>query len=91
MGRTRPNPRRGRAGCLRIRLDQPRVIVGFAGLMIGASTVLNVTTALMAVIAAQVVLALLIAIAGIKVDAMLQDAVPSAIRAGVAPGVSTFS
>ena len=75
----------------RIRLDQRRVVVVFAALMIGASTVLNVTTALMAVIAAQVVLALLIAIAGIKVDAMLHDAVPSAIRAGVASGVSTFS
>jgi MFS family permease len=75
----------------RIRLDRARIAVAFAAVMIGASAILNLTTSLAAVIAAQVVLVLLISIAGIHVNAMLHDAVPSTIRAGVASGVSTCS
>ena len=44
-----------------------------------------------AVIAAQVVLALLLTIASIHASNLLHDAVPSSIRAGVASGVSTLS
>jgi MFS family permease len=75
----------------RIRLDTPVTAAGFAALMTGASVLLSLSTSLTAVITAQVVLALLASIAGIHVSSLLHDAVPSAIRAGVASGVSTVS
>jgi MFS family permease len=75
----------------RIRLDTPARAVGFALLMTGAGVLLSLSRTLAAVIIAQVVLALLISIAGIHVSSLLHDAVPSPIRAGVASGVSTLS
>jgi predicted MFS family arabinose efflux permease len=75
----------------RIRLDRPVIAVGFAALMTGTGVLLSLSTSLAAVITAQVVLALLISIAGIHVSSLLHDAVPSPIRAGVASGVSTVS
>jgi MFS family permease len=73
------------------RLDRPAVSMTFAILMIGSGVLLSVSSALTIVIAAQIVLALLISIASIHVSALLHDAVPSTIRAGVASGVSTLS
>jgi predicted MFS family arabinose efflux permease len=75
----------------RIRLDQPATAATFAALMITASALPSISTSLAIVIGAQIVLALLLAAAGIQVSALLHDAVPSTIRAGVASGVSTIS
>ena len=52
---------------------------------------LTADTGLVAVTAAQVTLALLTGLAAIHVSAVLHDAVPSAIRSGVASGVSSLS
>jgi predicted MFS family arabinose efflux permease len=75
----------------RIRLDKPATAAVFAALMITASALPSISTSLAAVITAQIVLALLLSTAGIHVSALLHDAVPSTIRAGVASGVSTIS
>jgi MFS family permease len=75
----------------RLRLDRPAIALGFAAVLISSGVVLSVSRSLAAVIAAQVVLALLISVVGIRVGARLHDAVPSTIRAGVASGVSTLS
>lgn len=52
---------------------------------------LTQTHSLAAVIAAQTVLALLLAIIGIRAGKLLHDGVPSNLRAGVSSGVGTFS
>jgi hypothetical protein len=52
---------------------------------------LSQTSSLAAVIAAQVALALALAIIAIHAGKLLHDGVPSTIRAGVASGVGTFS
>lgn len=75
----------------RLALDRPRTVLAVAALMTFASVVLNVNDSMAAVIAAQIVLALLLVTASIHVSALLHDAVPSTIRAGVASGVSTIS
>jgi MFS family permease len=75
----------------RIRLDRPATAATFTVALVTASAVLTLTSSLPLVIASQVVLALLIATAGIHAGALLHDAVPSTIRAGVASGVSTIS
>jgi len=75
----------------RVRLDRPAVAVGFVSLLIAASALLSIQTSLAVVIPAQILVALLLAIAGVHVSAMLHDAIPSAIRAGVASGMSTIS
>ena len=75
----------------RVRLDRPVVAVGFVAVLVLASALLSVQTSLAVVIPAQIVVALLLAIAGVHVSAMLHDAIPSAIRAGVASGISTIS
>ena len=56
-----------------------------------AALVLSQTHSLAAVIAAQTVLALLLAIIAIHAGKLLHDGVPSNIRAGVSSGVGTFS
>jgi len=73
------------------RLDRPEMAAIFAALMVSSSVLLSISNALTVVITAQVVLALLLSIASIHVSALLHDAVPSTIRAGVASGVSTLS
>ena len=75
----------------RVRLDRPVVAAGFVSLLILASVLLSLQTSLAVVIPAQIVVALLLAIAGVHVSALLHDAIPSAIRAGVASGMSTIS
>lgn len=56
-----------------------------------AAAVLAVTRSLAAVIAAQVILALAIAIVGIRAGRLLHDAVPSTIRTAVSSGAGTLS
>ena len=56
-----------------------------------AALVLSQTRSLAAVIAAQTVLALLLAVIAIHAGKLLHDGVPSNIRAGVSSGVGTFS
>jgi MFS family permease len=75
----------------RLRFDQPATLAGVVGLMILASLVLTISVSVLVVTIAQVVLALLVVAASIHVTRLLHDAVPSAIRSGVASGVSAVS
>jgi len=75
----------------KIRMTKPKSVLVVVALMLAASVVLTTIGWVVAVIVAQVVLVLLLGIAGIHVGAMLHDAVPSAIRAGVASGAGTIS
>ncbi len=75
----------------RIQLDRPTTAGGVAGLMILASVALTTSSAIIVVTIAQIVLALLVVLAGIHVTRVLHDAVPSTIRSGVASGVGAMS
>jgi hypothetical protein len=59
--------------------------------MVMASVVLTISRDIVIITAAQILLALLVVAAGIHVSRLLNDAVPSTIRAGVASGVSTLT
>jgi hypothetical protein len=72
----------------RIHLDRPRTA---AALMTGSSVVLTTSGNVVVVTAAQIVLAVLIVAAAIHISRLLNDAVPSTVRVGVASGVSTFT
>lgn len=75
----------------RLNLDR-RVMLTVLALAAPASAlVLTQTQALAAVIVAQVVLALLLAIISIRAGKLLHDGVPSTVRAGVSSGVGTLS
>jgi hypothetical protein len=75
----------------RLPLDRLPVQAGLAGVMALATVALTLTSNLMVVAVAQVVLVLLTVALGIHVARLLHDAVPSAVRAGVASGVGAFS
>ena len=75
----------------RIHLDRPRTAAAAAALMTGSSAVLTTSGNVIVVTAAQIVLTLLIVAAGIHISRLLNDAVSSTVRAGVASGVSTFT
>lgn len=75
----------------RLRLDRPGPLAGVCGLMLAAGVVLNTTNSLVLVTLAQAVLGLVIVAVGIQADALLHDAVPSSIRAGVSSGVGTLT
>jgi MFS family permease len=75
----------------RIHLDRPRTATAVAAVMTVSSVVLATSGNVIVVTAAQIVLALLIVAAGIHTSHLLNDAVPSTVRAGVASGVSTFT
>jgi len=75
----------------RLPMDRPLVQVALTGTMALASVALTVTGNLMVAAAAQVVLVLLAVALSIHVTRLLHDAVPSAVRAGVASGVGAFS
>jgi len=83
----------GLGGLLAGRLSlNKRVTVGVVGaVMTLASLTLTTSTDLAVVTSAQVVLAVLIVVAGIHVSRRLHDTVPSTIRAGVASGVGSLS
>ncbi len=75
----------------RIDLDRPRTAAAVAALMVLAGVLLATSRDVVVVTAAQILLALLVVAAGIHVSRLLNDAVPSGIRAGVASGVSTMT
>jgi len=75
----------------RIRLDHPTTAAIAAAAMTAAGLVLSLSTHLLVVIAAQIVLALLLVVVGIHAAQRLHDCVPSTVRAGVASGVSTLT
>ena len=83
----------GIAGLLagRLQLDKPVTVRAMVGLMTVASVTLTMTTSVVVVTIAQIVLALLVVIASIHVTRLLHDAVPSTIRSGVASGVGAIS
>jgi Major Facilitator Superfamily/Putative zinc-finger len=83
----------GVAGYLAGRLDLERgaVVIAVALLAPAAALGLSQTASLAAVIGAQTVLALSLAVIAIYAGKLLHDGVPSNVRAGVSSGVGTFS
>ncbi|RIQ12061.1 MFS transporter [Jiangella rhizosphaerae] len=83
----------GVAGALagRIRLDSPRVTAGATVLLAATGLVLTTGAAAALIVPAQVLMAVLTILAGIHLSKLLHDAVPSAVRSGVASGVSALS
>ena len=75
----------------RLPMDRPVVQATVTGAMALASVVLAMTGNLLVVAIAQVVLVLLAVALSIHVTRLLHDAVPSAVRAGVASGVGAFT
>jgi MFS family permease len=75
----------------RLPMDRPLVQTALTGTMALASVALTVTGNLMVAAVAQVTLVLLAVALSIHVTRLLHDAVPSAVRAGVASGVGAFS
>jgi len=75
----------------RLGLRRPPRAAGVAVAMTAAAAVLTVATSLIVVTIAQIVLALLMVACGIHVTRLLHDEIPSAVRAGVASGVSSVS
>lgn len=75
----------------KLNLDRRWMVAIVVAVPLAAALVLTWTRSLAAVIAAQIVLALLLAIIGIHAGKLLHDAVPSAIRAGVSSGAGTLS
>ena len=83
----------GVGGYLAAKLDLTRtpIVVALAVVTPAATVVLALTRSLAAVVIAQTVLALLLAVVAIHAGRLLHDAVPSAIRAGVSSGAGTAS
>ena len=83
----------GLAGLLagRLRLGDPVGMAAVVAVMLGSSLVMTAVHDPVVVTAAQVVLTVLAVMLGILLTARLHDAVPSAIRAGVASGIGTFT
>ena len=75
----------------RLRLERPATLAAVSALVTLASVALTMTTSVIVVTIAQATLALLIVVASIHVTRLLHDAVPSAIRTGVASGASAIS
>jgi hypothetical protein len=75
----------------RLRLDRPAALAAVIATITIASVVLTTTRNLFVVAVAQVVVMLLAVALGIHVARLLHDSVPSAVRTGVASGVSAFS
>jgi len=75
----------------KLNLDRRAVLSLLALAAPAAALALTQTRALAAVIAAQVVLALVLAVISIRAGKLLHDGVPSNLRAGVSSGVGTLS
>jgi hypothetical protein len=75
----------------KINLDRRAVMLVLVIAAPAVSIILAVTHALAAVILAQIVLALLLAIIGIRAGKLLHDGVPSNIRAGISSGAGTLA
>ncbi|HST65180.1 MAG TPA: MFS transporter [Mycobacteriales bacterium] len=75
----------------RLRLERPATAWAVATALTAAAAVLTVGAGALLVTAAQVTMALLLGFAEIRISALLHDGVPSAIRTGVAAGVSSLA
>jgi hypothetical protein len=75
----------------KLSLDNRAVVAGIALATPAVTLVLTLTRSLAAVILAQTLLTLLLAIIGIRAGKLLHDGVPSTIRAGVSSGAGTLS
>lgn len=75
----------------RIRLDLPSVTVAFACALLLAAILPATSTWLPIVIAAQVLVALAMAVIGVRAGFLLHEAVKATVRAGVSSGASTLS
>jgi MFS family permease len=75
----------------KLNLDRRAIVAVLALAAPAAALALTAMRSLAAVIAAQTVLALLLAIISIRAGKLLHDAVPSNMRAGVSSGVGTIS
>jgi hypothetical protein len=75
----------------KVDLTRTRVVVVLALLAPAATAVLALTASLAAVVVAQAVLALLLAVVAVHAGKLLHDAVPSTVRAGVSSGAGTAS
>jgi MFS family permease len=75
----------------RLPLDRPAGVAALTAVTAGAGVALTTGAGVVVVTVAQVVLALLVVVASIHATRLLHDAVPSAVRAGVASGVGAIS
>ena len=75
----------------KLNLQRRAIVILFACLGPFVTVTLALTRSLVAVVLAQALLALLLAIIGIHAGRLLHDAVPSTIRTGVSSGVGTLS
>ncbi|KAA1423763.1 MFS transporter [Mumia zhuanghuii] len=73
----------------RLALARVRMVLAVTAVMLGAALVLVQGDAVPQVVAAQVLLVMALVVVGIHLSQRLHDAVPSAVRAGVASGVGT--
>ena len=75
----------------KLHLERRLMVAVLIILSLATALVLTWTRSLPMVVAAQVVLALVLAIMGIHASRLLHDAVPSSIRAGVSSGAGTLT
>jgi len=75
----------------KLRMDNRLVLTVVIILSLATALLLSWTRSLVVVVAAQVVLALILALVGIHASQLLHDAVPSSIRAGVSSGAGTMT
>jgi MFS family permease len=75
----------------RLRFDRWTTVAPVSGVVLLASLTLTTSRSIVVVTLAQIVLVLLMVAASIHVTRLVHDAVPSAIRAGVASGVGAVS
>lgn len=75
----------------RLRFDRWPTVTAVSGLTVLSSLALTTSRSIVVVTLAQIMLVLLMATASVHVTRLLHDAVPSAIRAGVASGVGAVS
>jgi MFS family permease len=75
----------------RLRFDQPGPVVGVVAVMVAASLALTTSRNVAGVTVAQILLTLLAVAASIHISRLLQDAVPSTVRAGVSSAVGALS
>jgi MFS family permease len=75
----------------RLRFDRWTTVVPVSGAVLLSSLALTISRSIVVVTIAQIVLVLLMVAASIHVTRLVHDAVPSAIRAGVASGIGAVS
>jgi predicted MFS family arabinose efflux permease len=75
----------------KLRLERRQAVLLLAALLAATPILLATSNSIIAIVAAQTALQLLVAIIGIHAGLLLHDAVPSTIRAGVSSGVGTLS